>query len=442
MSAESVHIPVTRTRVQRVLLRGLSLFALITTVPFLPDFYLRDYSESFQTKSHPFRIIDVVSQNSPWFFNNAGGKNYLGWLITLAISLIIGFIWSVLDKKNRDDSTLSYWFYVIVRYGLALRMSWFAIAKVFPVQMPFPTISQLNTNLGEFTPGKLYWLTTGVSPVFEVFAGVFELIATVLILFRRTTTLGALMMVAILVPIWFVNIGYDAGVELTSLHILTFALILLAKDATHFWDLLILHRPSVIPTFSAPTFSAKWLTSTRIILKSAFILVFLVYRGIEYGRVYAAEKTFKLPLTDGIAAFKGLYDVAEFKVNNQLIPYNPIDTTRWQNVVFEKFNTFSIKVASETNLNTDNKVRTTEYYGNVGRLYYAYEADTVTHTFVLKNRADTTRQIWLKYEHPNDKTFVLKGILENKDSVYVVLNKIEKKYPLVEKKVTFFGKNN
>jgi hypothetical protein len=384
--------------------------------------------------------LDAISQNNPWFFDNAGGKNYLGWLITLLVSLAVGFVWQVVDKKRKNDSTLSFWFYVVVRYGLALRMSWFAIAKVLPVQMPFPTLSQLNTNLGEFTPGKLYWLTTGVSPFFEVFAGVFELVATVLILFRKTTTLGALMMVAILVPIWFVNIGYDAGVELTSLHLLTLALILLAKDAKHFWELLILHRPASIPVIAAPSFSDKWQKTARIALKSAFILVFLVYRGFEYSRVYAAGKTFKLPLTDGLDEFKGFYDVAEFRINHQLIPYSPLNTTRWQNVVFEKFNTFSIKVAGETKLNTDNKARTTEYYGNVGRLYYGYEADTLKHTLVLRNRADTTQKIRLNYQRPTSQSFVLKGALENQDSVYVVLNKIEKNYPLLEKKVTFFGK--
>jgi uncharacterized membrane protein YphA (DoxX/SURF4 family) len=164
-------------------------------------------------------------------------------------------------------------------------ISWFAIAKVFPVQMPFPTISQLNTNLGEFTP-KLYWLTTGVSPFFEVFAGVFELVATVLILFRRTTTLGALMMIAILLPIWFVNIGYDAGVEVTSLHILTLAILLLVKDIKAFWEILILHKASVVPNFQAPHFTQPWQNTIRLVLKWGFILIFLVYRGFEYGRVY------------------------------------------------------------------------------------------------------------------------------------------------------------
>src|SRR5215217_8196866 len=137
---------------EKIALRGFFIYAAITFIPFVPSFYQQDFDAGFTVNSYPFRWLDVLSQNNPWFF-------------------------------------------LLIRYQIALRMSWFAIAKVFPVQMPFPTLSQLNTNLGDFTPGKLYWLTTGVSPFFEVFAGVFELSATVFILFRRTTTLGALMMV-------------------------------------------------------------------------------------------------------------------------------------------------------------------------------------------------------------------------------------------------------
>ncbi|MEA5427757.1 hypothetical protein [Arcicella lustrica] len=437
MSSEKENI-IFKKPYESILFRGLFLFVTVTSIPFYPSFYLKDYSESFQTKSHPFRIIDVASQNNPWFFNNADGKNYVGWFITLLLSIVIGAIWYFFDKKRKDFSQLSYWFFVIVRYSLALRMSWFAIAKVFPVQMPFPTISQLNTNLGEFTPGKLYWLTTGVSPFFEVFAGIFELTATILILFRRTTTLGALMMVAILLPIWFVNIGYDAGVELTSLHIFTLAVLLLVKDFKPFWDLLILHKASNIPAFISPDFLKKWQNNTRLVLKWGFILIFLVYRGFEYGRVYAADKTFKLPLTDGVKEFAGFYDVSAFSINNQIIPYSTTDTIRWQNVVFEKFNTFSIKVGSQTKLNTDNKARTTEYYGNVGRLYYGYEIDSLKQSLTLWNRADTSKKILLKYKHINHKQFILKGINESGDSLFVILRKIEKQYPLVEKKVRIF----
>ncbi|GAB3989639.1 hypothetical protein GCM10028807_14980 [Spirosoma daeguense] len=425
------------TTAEKITFWSFFAYAILTAIPFNPSFYQQDFGKGFSTTDYPWRYLDVLSQNNPWFFSNADGKNYIGWLITLAGCFALGTIWTILDRNRRDYRVVTYWFYTLVRYSLALRMSWFAVAKVLPVQMPFPTISQLNTNLGNFTPGKLYWLTTGVSPVFEVFAGIFELVATVLVLFRATTTLGALMMVAILVPIWFVNIGYDAGVELTSLHILMLALILLARDRHRFYDLLIRHRPALIPEISPPHFQYNWQRVARITLKTGFILVFLLYRGYEYSRVYAAGKTFKLPMTEGVATFAGYYDVSSFAINHQQRPYSPLDSLRWQNVVFEKFNTISIERLQSRALNTENKARTTEYYGNVGRLYYGYEADTVHQILTLKNRVDTTQRITLLYKQPTPATFELAGLNESNDSLHITLTKLEKHYPLLDKKVSW-----
>lgn len=413
-------------------------YAILTAIPFYPSFYQQDFGKSFSTTDYPWRYLDVLSQNNPWFFSNADGKNYIGWLITLAGCFVLGTIWTVFDRNRRTYRTATYWFYTLVRYSLALRMSWFAIAKVLPVQMPFPTLSQLNTPLGNFTPGKLYWLTTGVSPVFEVFAGLFELVATILVLFRTTTTLGALMMVAILVPIWFVNIGYDAGVELTSLHILLLALILLARDRHRFYDLLLRHRPALIPEIALPHFRYRWQEVVRLVLKTGFIVVFLIYRGYEYSRVYAAGKTFKLPMNEGITQFTGYYNVSSFAINHQQHPYSPMDSVRWQNVVFEKFNTISIERPGAAALNTENKSRTTEYYGNVGRLYYGYEVDKDEQILILRNRVDTAQKITLAYKRPTPTTFELKGINESRDSLHLTLTKVDKHYPLLDKKVSWF----
>jgi hypothetical protein len=134
MSTEKSNITFSKPY-EAILFRGLLFFAIITIIPFYPSFYLKDYGESFQTKTHPFRIIDVVSQNNPGF-DNASGKNYVGWLTTLFLSILV-MAWHLLDKKRKDYSKLTYWFFVIVRYGLALRMSWFAIAKVFQYKCHF-----------------------------------------------------------------------------------------------------------------------------------------------------------------------------------------------------------------------------------------------------------------------------------------------------------------
>ncbi|MDN5289271.1 MAG: hypothetical protein JWR38_5545 [Mucilaginibacter sp.] len=415
---------------ERIAVRSFLIFAVITFIPFNPDFYKQDFNAGFSVTDYPWRWLDVVSQNTPWFFEGQEGHNYWGWFITLGITFLAGIIWELLDKRRANFDHIYNCFFTVVRYQIVLRMSWFAIAKFFPVQMPFPTISQLNTNLGDFTPGKLYWLTTGVSPFFEVFAGIFELTATVLLLFRRTTTLGALMMIAILLPIWFVNIGYNAGVELASMHLLVLSVALLIRDLPRFWHILV-QQKNVALTYVRPfVFTVGWKRTGSLLLKVAFIFLFLVYRGYEYGKLYAAGKTFKLPLENGIKSFTGYYNVEEFRLNGRVIPYSPDDTVRWQNVIFEKFNTISIKVAKPFALNTQNKIRTTEYYGNVGRFFYGYEADTTKQILVLKNRADTAVKLSLNYSRPFSGGFILRGTNGNKDSVYVVLKKINKTYPL------------
>ncbi|MCF0055302.1 hypothetical protein [Dyadobacter sp. CY356] len=419
---------------EKIALRTALIYAVISTIPFTPEFYTQDFDAGFNVNSYFFRWFDAISQNKPWFFASQEGKNYTGWFITVLVCAVAGFLWNILDKNRKDYEKLHYWFYVAARYGIALRMSWFAWAKVFPVQMPFPTISQLNTNLGDFTPGKLYWLTTGVSPFFEVFAGVFELLATILLLSRRTTTAGALMMIAILVPIWFVNIGYDAGVELTSLHILSLSLLLLVRDSKKFYQILIEHKAVALTYVPEIKFHSDWKNKTRLVLKYGFILIFIVYRGFGYGNLYANGKSFKLPLDDGLADVSGFYDVSEFKINNQIIPYSAGDTLRWQNVIFEKFNSISVKIDKPFQVNTKNSVRTTEFYGSIGRYYYGYKADTVKQIFTLFNRADTASKLVLHYDRPDEKHFVLSGINERADSVYVVLTKIDKKYPLAQKR--------
>ncbi|WP_183559777.1 hypothetical protein [Mucilaginibacter sp. SP1R1] len=415
---------------EKVSVRAFLIFAVITFIPFNPEFYKQDFNAGFSVTDYPWRWLDVISQNSPWFFESKEGHNYAGWFITLGITFLAAVVWELFDKRRSNFDNIYNWFYTVIRYQIVLRMSWFAIAKFFPVQMPFPTISQLNTNLGDFTPGKLYWLTTGVAPFFEVFAGIFELTATILLLFRRTTTLGAIMMIAILLPIWFVNIGYNAGVELASMHILVLSVVLLVRDAPKFWQILILHKNGALTYVQPFVFTANWKRNTGLTVKVAFIFLFLIYRGYEYGQLYAAGKTFKLPLDTGVQSLAGFYNVAEFKLNNKPVPYSLADTNRWQNVIFEKFNSISIKVNRKQTVYNTNKVRTTEFYGTIGRVYYGYHIDTAKKVFYLNNRADTASKLILHYTKTNSSGLILSGVNEYKDSVFVVLNKTDKHYLL------------
>jgi hypothetical protein len=152
--------------------------------------------------------------------------------------------------------------------------------------------------------------------------------------------------------------------------------------------------------------------------------------------------SYQFPKTKGLPGLSGLYNVSEFKVNQQSVPYSPTNSARWQDVVFEKWNTISIRSNRSVILNStntdyiaqDDEDRTYELEGSAGRHYYSYDADTVNHILLLRNRnkhyKDETLQ--LKYTKTGQDQVTLTGLDRNKDSVFVVLDKINKKYLLEE----------
>lgn len=68
------------------------------------------------------------------------------------------------------------------------------------------------------------------------------------------------------------------------------------------------------------------------------------------------------------------------------------------------------------------------------RRYFYYKADTIKQVLYLQNKnkyhEDETQV--LHYSRPSANRIILKGINEFKDSIYVVLDRSNKKYPLVE----------
>ena len=132
----------------------------------------------------------------------------------------------------------------------------------------------------------------------------------------------------------------------------------------------------------------------------------------------------------------------EFKFKNQIIPYSTINSNRWQNVIFEKWDTASIRIArpvkiDETNGDAYHKNdidRNFESAGVGGRHYYAYDADVARQTLLLrnKNKNHSGETFRLQYNFLNDSTIVVQGANEKNDSVYAVLDRITRKYMLFE----------
>jgi hypothetical protein len=486
---------------EKVLFRIAFIFFIIMSIPTTPDWYKNLFNIDW-FHLH-YRDLYDIARFQP-SFGRATGQWLLGygdWIVALAVATFGGAIWTLLDRKKTEYNNLYYWLRVIVRYRAGIGIIGFGFTKLFPVQMPYPSLGLLNTDFGDFTAQKIYWMSVGIVPWYQVFAGVVELTAGTLLFFRRTTTLGAALLFGALGDIVYVNFAYDGGVHVYSSYFVLFAAFLLAYDIPKVYNLLILEKVT-IPVYHYPPFNKRWLRFTKIGLKSVTIFIFLIMLFyIQY--VNFRYDPYKQPAMKGVASLRGFYNVSEFSLNNKVIPYSPLDTTRWQEVTFEDWSSLTYKVNKPVSLDLSNGGgspmrdinRTFELTGVAGgkRVFY-YDADTSNNILFLQDKnvassrkndrnkkpaaskqnvAKATFESWipaaslanitdeniridklalstrrtkgiaqeikddpkrnkmiLKYSTTDGSHVVLTGVNENKDSIYVVLERASKNYVL------------
>jgi hypothetical protein len=423
--------------------------------------------------------------------------DYSDWGISFLIGVVGGLIWTLFDRKSKSYNFLYYWIRVVVRYRAGIGIIGFGFTKLFPTQMPFPSLGLLNSNFGDFTAQKIYWMSVGIVPWYQVFGGVVEIAAGTMLFFRKTTTFGAILLAGALGDITYVNYAYDGGVHVYAFYFVFLALFLIADDVPKLYNLLILERYTV-PLRYYPDFRKAWLKYSRIGLKVLVFVIFFVI--LTYTEVINFKyDPYKQPSTAGLKQLRGNYHVTEFKLNGREIPYSPLDSVRWQQATFENWTTLTFKVNRPVIIDPSNGggspmkdiQRTFEITGVAGgERAFHYYADTVDKVLYLedknvmalrgkrgggKGKHATNKQhpdnwisatawqhigseknmidphAWstrrdrefavqtpepkrsrmvLKYSTTDGSRVILSGINESRDSIYVVLDRYDKKYTL------------
>lgn len=388
-----------------------------------------------------FRDIFYLSRYTPKFFpSDSPFGGFAGWGIIAFIALTGALIWSYLDRQRKEYNQLYYWLRVIVRYRLAIGVIAYGLLKLFPQQLPYPSISQLNTQYGDLSAWKIFAMSTGVVPSMETFLGLVETVAGLLLLSRRTATIGAGIIITFTGNVFMSNLAYEGGEYVYSFYLVILALFLLAYDAVRIINLLTLEQPTA-PNTVRPYFAKPWHRGARIVLKSLFIFFFV---GLYGYKTYASYKHngYQYPKTPGLANAAGIYNVTEFRINNQELPYSLTDSVRWKDVVFEKWATLSIRSsryvhpdpANTEEIYTEDPDRNYELAGAISRHYYSYGIDESHQVIFLqnKNKYHQQEKLLLHYTRPDSSRIILSGTNEKRDSIYVVLDRINKKYPLIE----------
>jgi hypothetical protein len=370
-----------------------------------------------------------------------GAGSYANWGVLMLIAIAAGTVWSLLDKKARNYRVLYYFITAFVSYALLIRLQGLTFSKVFPTQMPELALTQLNTPFGDFTPQKHYWIQFSFVPGYEIFAGFAELLIMVLLFFRQTRAWGAALSIAMVGNIAIANHVYDGGVHVLAMLYPLGGLFILWRYLPPLYNLLIKEKDTNPRIYHYP-FKRTWEKYLRFGLKTFVFLFFFGLSAYLHWQNYKYD-SYKVPARPGLSGARGLYNVSEFRLNGKDVPYSPLDSVRWQDVTFEKWSTISFTVYNTFNIHTEagrgkqfkDIDRTYESAGTGGgRRHYYYEEDTATKKITLfsKNKVYKDEKIELYYSRPSSDRIILNGANQDNDSLYVVLDRKQKTYPLYE----------
>jgi len=325
---------------------------------------------------------------------------YLHALLTIVYALLVVLAWTGMDRNRKSYPLLLHFFYVLIRYYLALQLFTYGFSKLFKWQFYQPEPNTLFTTIGETYKDLLYWTSMGSSRGYNIFLGAGEVLAAALLLFRRSYRLGALLALGFVINILAVNLGFNIDVKLYSFFLLLLTLILLSS----FWRPLLhfLFYPNrettALPVLQYDSAKERWRSRT---VKLVIILILLadgLYPYVRSGNFNddAAER----PL------LHGAYNVLLTGTGS----YNPY---RWNRLFIHRQSYF---ITGDANGNMQD---------------YEMQYDTAGRRLLIHDYEHGAGYV-LGYERLNDSTLRLQGQW-NDDSIRLVLQRIDlQKLPLLQ----------
>ena len=341
---------------------------------------------TFWAAKHIFRVThDLV------YTGSGSGDKTFDWVqvfCLVVIALIVTAVWSMLDRRRENYSTMYKWFRLFVRFALASEMFLYGFDKMIPLQMPFPFLTKLIEPYGNFSPMAVLWYSVGASSAYEIFAGSAEVLGGVLLLAPRTTTLGALVCLADMIQVFMLNMTYDVPVKLFSFHLILFAVFLLAPDLRRLVTFFFGDRatpPSAHPQLFRTARANRIAVAAQILL-GVYLIGMNLYQGRQNWYEYGGGRP--------KSALYGIWNVEQMSIDGTVHPALLDDKDRWRRVVFELTTRTTFQKMDET------------YTG------YGSAIDEKAKTLTLTKSDDAKWKASFGFERPAADELVLDGTMD------------------------------
>lgn len=205
---------------------------------------------------------------------------YIRLLICFFGAVAIAIVWSTVYWRKVDQIWLRDLLRSYLRYVLALTMLGYGLHKAGFITTQFasggvPSEFQLNRTYGESSPMGLLWTFMAASPAYTFFAGLGEVTGGILLIFRRTATLGALVVFGVMLNVVMMNFCYDVPVKQYSFHLLIMAVIILSPDVPRLANVLFWNRVAEPSALLIPPYTNRITIWIHHIVKA--IVVFCAF---------------------------------------------------------------------------------------------------------------------------------------------------------------------
>jgi hypothetical protein len=257
--------------------------------------------------------------------NGDVGEEFARLILSVAIGALIAGVWTTADRRRPRASWVEGALRVMLRYSIALGLVSYAVAKLLPVQ--FPPLGPFNyeTRVGELTPMRLLWTFMQYSRPYSFMGGLMESIGIVLLCFRRTATLGALITVVVMTNVALMNISYDVQVKLYATMIVISAGVLVLYDARRLLAVFVTNQG--VPPASHPTvFEGRVPESLRWAIK-------LVLVGSVTASSVAAFQSGPLARVAPTSGIAGAWGITSFR--RDAGPPNATPGPPWRRVIID-----------------------------------------------------------------------------------------------------------
>ncbi len=269
--------------------------------------------------------------------------DYLVVFLVFIIAVLGTLIWTVLDRNRPNYKKLYYWLTTAMRYYVGLMLISYGLVKVIQLQFPAPNFYRLMESYGESSPMGLAWTFLGFSEGYNMFMGIAEVLAG-LLLFRRTLTFGAVLTLMTALNVMAVNYFFDVPVKILSTHLVIMTLFLLSRDIRKVMQFLVTNNPvEKLTLIKRPQFK-KSLTIGMNVIKGLVIVYALgygLYNALDSRKLYGS-KVPKPPLY-------GVYEVNNFVINGDTIT-NYKSEKLWKDIRFQREGRVQIHKMNKKNL--------------------------------------------------------------------------------------------